>query len=83
MAYRADFLNQIYQQAEEKHNFASLVGYPYLLFSWQVKHKEDSMKISAIASHKLGKHHFCKTDDICKTIQAMIDQNAPEGGKLL
>ena len=72
-------LQEIYDNAEKENSFVSLIPHPILLYTWQAKHRQDLIKIAAIASHRLEKHRWCKTQEICDKIQALI--NKGEGVK--
>jgi len=69
MAYKKEYEN-IYKKAQEAKSWFSLIPYPYLLFRWQIEHKEDNIRIATIASHRLGKHTWC--GEQCDKIDAFI-----------
>lgn len=75
----------IYQQAEENHSFKTLIPYKRLLTRWQIRHRDDLLRIAAIGSHRLDKHLFCTEDgklgskfsqEKCNTIDQFIKENS-------
>ncbi|MDD5407111.1 MAG: hypothetical protein PHE73_09260 [Sulfurovaceae bacterium] len=73
----------LYAQAEKEKSFRRLINHPYLLLRWQTKHPEHIRKISVIASHKLDRHIFCESDEMCEKVEKFIQEQTPGQGTLV
>lgn len=62
---------------KQLHDWKYLTPYPELLYKWQKLHIEDVKPIAALASHRIGKHHFCGAfQQKCEAIDKFIEENS-------
>jgi hypothetical protein len=64
--------DELMKKCEASGNWHPLIPYPFLLLMYQKSHANSVREIARIASHRLDRHKFCTTEEICQQTEQLL-----------